>query len=114
MMTEKSIHADIVEFCQWGILTTDLTGTIVTCNPSFLKITGYDKEQIIGSHFSKIPALPIRDISLYEALFNDLIAGQEKISFKIEWHHQDGLKRFAKCHYRIYMWYVPHYLDLTN
>ena len=98
MKNETAIQTNIIEFSPWGILTTDLSGIIVSCNSSFLQVTGYEKHEIIGKDFSKIPALMETDVSDYKAIFNDLIKGQERVSFIFEWHHKDGTHRFAKCH----------------
>ena len=42
--------------------------------------------------------MPSKDITVYEEIFKDLITRQKRVSFKFEWCHQNGTKRFAKCH----------------
>ena len=50
-------YRNIVETSPTGILTVNLKGRIATCNSAFLHMTGYREDELIGKHFSKIPAI---------------------------------------------------------
>ena len=69
-------YKSIVELAPDGIATLDLKGFVLSCNSSFLEISGYSKSDIIGKHFSKLPTLSIQDIPKYTKVFKSIITGK--------------------------------------
>ena len=89
----EELYRSIFELSPDGILTVDLKGVVTTCNPVFLEFIGYSEKEIIGKHFSKIPALPAGDIPLYTKMLASLIRGKITKPFEAEWIHKDGTIR---------------------
>jgi len=102
--TEKQLreseekYKNIVELAPDGIITVDLKGIVLSCNSSFLKISGYSAEDIIGKHFTKLPALSVEDISKNVKIFKSIIMGKVSKPFEIKWIHIDGSPRWGEIH----------------
>lgn len=84
------LYRSIFELSPDGIITVDLKGVITKCNPAFLKFSGYLEKDIIGKHFTKIPTLQAKDISLYKKMVASLVRGKIPEPFESEWINIDG------------------------
>jgi PAS domain S-box-containing protein len=91
-------YRNIVELAPDGIMTVDTKGVVTSCNTSLLQLTGYDKAEIIGKRFSKLPSAIMKDIPTYSKLFSSLIKGQKVVSGEMPWKHKDGTQRL--CEFR--------------
>ncbi|MFC2083267.1 PAS domain S-box protein, partial [Candidatus Bipolaricaulota bacterium] len=58
-------YRSIVELSPVGIVTVDLRGRISSCNQSFLSMTGYQEDDLVGKHFTKLPPAHARDLPKY-------------------------------------------------
>lgn len=88
----------LFELSPYGILTTDLLGTITSCNKSFLRLSGYGREQIVGKHFTRLPTLLKQDINTYLSIFKTVIGGKTHEPLEFKWHRSDGAIRNAEGH----------------
>lgn len=62
----------VVESLDEGIVVTDLEGNIVDCNPSFERITGYAREEVMGRN-PRLLKSARHDGAYYETLWHTLI-----------------------------------------
>ena len=77
----------LFEMAPEGILHVNTRGTVITCNRAFLGLTGFQREDIVGKHFTKLPTLPKRKIPDYIKMFTGMIRGRKFNDFKFEWLH---------------------------
>ena len=70
----NNIHNNIFEHIQNGVLITNPDSEVVYCNPSFTRITGYTREDIIGCNPGMLHS-GRHDKKFYEAMWKDI---QEK------------------------------------
>lgn len=79
LITEAS--ADVV-------LQFNLEGDCTYCSPSVKRVLGYDRETMVGSHFSEYMSLP--EFARISALFQRVIKGEHILAFDFLMHHQSG------------------------
>ena len=68
-----------------GIITVNTKGVVNSCNPAFLRLTGYTKKEIIGLHVSELPTMRKREIPKYLKLFGSLLRGYKQKTFEFEY-----------------------------
>ncbi|MFC1503993.1 PAS domain S-box protein [Spirochaetota bacterium] len=95
----ENIFKNIVDLAPDGILTVDFKGYIVYANPAFIKLTGYQKEEIVGKHFTKLPTLRAKDIPQYIKMFVTMIKKDKIKSLNFIWHHKDGKERYGAARF---------------
>lgn len=98
--TKKEL-AGITELISDGTLTIDKKGIITSCNSSFLKLSGYLKDEIVGKHISKVSALRLRDIPEFMKVFNSMIIGKTPKPFEFVWIHKNGSERWGEAYFRL-------------
>ena len=92
-------YEELIRSAPNGIVVVDKTGFITMVNPAFIRTTGYNKEEIIGKHFTKYQGFKVKNISKYVKLFAELIAGKvPPEGVEIEWKHKNGSIGFAEVH----------------
>jgi len=89
-------YRNILETMEEGYYEYDTSGNLQFCNDSFLKITGYDREEMIGSHYRKFTNP--QDVSKVFRAFNNVYISQ-KPSKEFEWRIQrkDGDHRYLEA-----------------
>lgn len=92
-------YRNTIELAPESIITSDLKGTITSCNSSFLQRTGFSREEIVGKHFTKLPTLQARDIPKYAKLVTSVLRGKIPKPFEFRWVHKDGTDRFGEAHF---------------
>jgi PAS domain S-box-containing protein len=91
-------YRNIVEMAPEGILIMDLKGTIVSSNPAFQRMTGLNREEIEGRHFTKLPTVRIREAPKYLKLFKAILKDEAPGLFETKWMTRDGESRFCQTH----------------
>lgn len=84
-----------------GILTCDTKGFVLTCNPAFMRITGFKEHQIVGTHLSKLPTLVPEDIPQYVKLFGKMLRGRLRMPYEFRWKDKKGSIRLGTAHYSL-------------
>jgi len=87
----------IVELAPDGIITVNIKGIVNSCNPAFLNMTGYTKEEIVGKHISHLPTMNKRDIPKYLTIFGSLLRGNKLQSYEFQWIHKNGTYHYAEA-----------------
>ncbi|GAB6039535.1 PAS domain-containing hybrid sensor histidine kinase/response regulator [Endothiovibrio diazotrophicus] len=62
----------VIEHMLEGVITTDAAGVILAVNPAFVRITGYDPEEVIG-HTPRVLKSGRHDEAFYQRLWAELI-----------------------------------------
>ena len=91
-------YRNIVELAPDGILTGNLKGVATSCNSAFLKLTGFSREEIVGTHISRFPTLRIQDIPKYVKVILSAMRGKSINPFEFIWVHKDGTHRWGEAH----------------
>ncbi len=81
-----------------GIVIFDMKGTVTSVNPAGIKMSGYSKNEIVGSHLLKLPFLRARDIPKYAKLLISVLRGEEPEPFEVVFHHKDGTSHWTEIH----------------
>ena len=89
-------YRTILQTMEEGYYEYDTAGKLQFCNDSFLNITGYDREEMMGSHY-KIFTKP-KDVTNVFRAFNRVYVSQ-KPSKEFEWriHRKDGGDRYLEA-----------------
>ena len=69
--TRLRLLAKVVERLREGVIITDLAGSIVEVNPRFCEITGYAREEVVGSN-PRLLKSARHDEAFYEAMWSTL------------------------------------------
>ncbi|MBU7021863.1 MAG: PAS domain S-box protein [Theionarchaea archaeon] len=91
-------YRSIVELAPDGIITTDMKGVFTSCNSAFLTLTGYEREEIVGKHFTRLPTARTMDIPMYINLFKKFIKEGISQPFEFIWIHKDGSRRLGEAY----------------
>jgi PAS domain S-box-containing protein len=91
-------YRQLFELSPMGVATADIKGVVTSCNPAFLKITGYSESEIVGKYFLKLPTLPARDLPKYTKMFTAAIKEGFPENYEFEWLHKDGRNRLGYAH----------------
>ncbi|MBN1265054.1 MAG: PAS domain S-box protein [Anaerolineales bacterium] len=95
--SEERYH-NIVDLAPDGIITANQSGVITSCNQAFLQLSGYQLEDIVGKHFTRLPTLAKQDIEEYAALLKAIFQGSIQRSYEFRWKHADGSRRWGEAH----------------
>ena len=94
-------YRNMIELSPDGIAISDLKGTVTSVNKSFLDITGFNKEEIVGKHVSRLPTISFKDFPNYMKVYKDILLGKQKEPFVFRWKHKNGELRWGECRYTI-------------
>lgn len=86
-------YRGIVELAPVGILTVDLEGIVTSCNEAFARMAGYDREELAGVHFTKLPPVKLADVPKYVRLFRSILIGRPPEPFETTWVRKNGTLR---------------------
>jgi len=89
-------YRNILETMEEGYYEYDISGNLQFCNDSFLGITGYDREEMIGVHYRKFTNP--KDVSKVFRSFNNVYISQRPSKeFKWRIHRKDGGNRYLEA-----------------
>ncbi|MFC2079424.1 PAS domain S-box protein [Candidatus Bipolaricaulota bacterium] len=91
-------YRSIVELSPFGIVTVDFNGRISSCNQSFLAMTEYSEDELVGKHFTKLPPTRARDLPKYVRAFRSIAAGKAPEPFETSWTTKGGDVRQGEIH----------------
>jgi PAS domain S-box-containing protein len=94
-------YRSIFDLAPDGIITTDLKGTVTSCNTAFLQLSGFSREEIVGTHFSKLPTIHLKDLPHIIKFFASIIKNKKAGPIEFHWIHNDGTVRMAEIHANI-------------
>jgi PAS domain S-box-containing protein len=91
-------YRSLVELAPDGIIAVDLNGTITSVNDSFLKMLGYDSEEVVGKHFTEIGSVRPEDIPRFMELFRSVIERKSVSPIEFSYVRRDRAIRWAEVH----------------
>ncbi len=99
MSKEKTDHRfkSLIENSPNGIATVNKIGIITFCNPTFLKLTGYPEDEIVGKHISRLPTIQKKDIPRYLKLVISAFKGSNLPEIEFEYITKSKEIRFGKA-----------------
>ena len=86
-------HRNLVKLARDGIMTFDLKGNIISVNPSFMRLTGFSKDEIVGRHISQLPTLRKTDMAGFLKMFKSLLLGKVFKNTEFIYKRKDGQVR---------------------
>jgi len=95
--SEQKYHS-IIDLAPDGIITANEKGVVTSCNQAFLDLSGYELEDIIGKHFSRIPTLTRQDVALYAPVLMSVLKGEIHRNYEFRWKHADGSRRWGDAY----------------
>jgi PAS domain S-box-containing protein len=98
-LESEELYRSLFELSPDGIVTVDLKGKAMSCNPAFLELSGYSEEEIIGKHFTKFPFFRVKDVPNYVKVFGSLIKGKVPEPFNNKWLHKNGSTRHGNIRF---------------
>lgn len=101
LLKSEEKYRTLVELAPDGVVTLDVTGVVTSCNTATARLTGYSKDDIVGSHFTTLKFLQEKYLSQYQTVFNQLIEGKTPQPFEITWVHKDGTPYLGEAHIRL-------------
>jgi PAS domain S-box-containing protein len=91
-------YKSIFDLAPDGIITTDMKGIVTSCNTAFLQLTGFSREEILGTHFSKLPTIHLKDLPQIIKFFASIIKNKKAGPIEFHWLHNDGTVHMAEIH----------------
>ena len=88
----------LVELAPDGIVTFDMKGVVTSVNSAFLKITGYELDEVLGKNFLKLKSLPNSDLASYFMVFSNLIKGSMPPPFEFKYIKKDRSQSWGEAH----------------
>jgi len=97
----EEMYKSLVELAPDGIITFNLMGFITSANSAYYRLTGFNEEEIIGKHFTKIGAARIRDLPKYIDIFASLVRGEHPASIEFPFLRKDGSHGWGESHFAL-------------
>ncbi len=94
-------YRKLFELSPDAILTFNLAGLCTSFNPAAERNLGYSKEEVVGSHISKLPFLRARDIPNYIKVFNSIWEGKVPAALEIPYVCKDGSSGFGEANFGV-------------
>ncbi len=101
LIESEKKYSRLVQESPDAIVSADRTGKLLSFNPTAERMSGFEKEELIGKHFSKTGILAGK--SLHKAIqeFVLAIAGNERLPFELEVIRKDKSKLTAEANLRL-------------
>lgn len=97
----KEEISNIIDAVSEGILVTNLNGVVTSCNKAFCEVTGFNEDEIVGKHFTKLPTLRYSDIPKYIKMFTKPFISEVTKSFEFKWTHKDKTTHHGEANVRV-------------
>jgi len=96
--TSEERYRNLVELAPDGIITVDVKGVIASINTAFTTLTGFSKDEIVGTHFTKLGTIRSQDLPQYLRMFNDTVRGKVPKSVEFTFHRKNGTTGWGEVH----------------
>jgi len=90
MPQSEQLYRTMIERSSLGIFTVDTRGVVTSFNETFIKMTGYSRDELVGKNISHFPTLRKRDIPKYLKMFKSIINGDVPKPFEFKWVNKEG------------------------
>jgi two-component system sporulation sensor kinase C len=83
-------YRTLMELAPDGIVTVNLKGDVTWINNAYSTITGFSKEEIVGSKIWSIGPVRAGDVFMFFRLFFDLLRGKDIPPIEFQWYDKEG------------------------
>ncbi|MFC1718486.1 PAS domain S-box protein [Candidatus Poribacteria bacterium] len=91
-------HRDLVELAPDGIMTMNNLGMITSINRAFTVLTGFEEDEIVGKHFTKIGTMRGIPVTRYARMLSDIIRGKRSGPMEFSFVRKDGTVGIGEAH----------------
>jgi PAS domain S-box-containing protein len=88
----------MVEMAPDGMATIDMKGVFTSVNSAFLRLTGYERQNIVGKHFTKLQTIQPKDIPKYLKMMISALRGRLPEPFEYSYVRKDGTIGWGEAH----------------
>jgi len=99
LILSEERYRNIVDLAPAGIMTLDLKGVLTSANSTFLKLTGFSRNEIVDKHFTKLGTLRARDIPRYAKIFSSILRGKLPPPSEFPFTRKNGTTGWAEAHF---------------
>ncbi|UCC97262.1 MAG: PAS domain S-box protein [Phycisphaerales bacterium] len=82
-------HRSMIELAPDIIVVVNRLGVIVSCNSAAEKVTGYTREELVGTHFTKLGAVRFKDVPKLVSVFSNVLRGNVPDPFELNFLRKD-------------------------
>ena len=90
--------SSLVELAPDGIVTFDMRGVVTSVNSAFLKISGYNQNEVLGKNFLRLKSLSSSDLKSYFIVFSNLLKGSMPPPFEFKYIKKGGSLCWGEAH----------------
>ena len=95
----------LVEFAPDGIFTIEKDGTVTSCNTALQRLTGYGKDEILGTYFAKLPFLTDSEEIKYLNQIEFSMTGNVLEPFELPCKRKDEIAIWLEMHVSSLKWH---------
>lgn len=88
----------IIDLAPDGIVTVSLRGVVTSVNPAFLKITGYDLDEVLGKRFYQLGSMRNIDLRNNLKVFASIARGKLPPPVEFVFQYKDGTQGWGEAH----------------
>lgn len=88
----------LVDLVPDGIITINPLGYITFVNDTFLKLSGFDREEILNKHLTKMGTIRRQDLLKHIQTFATIIKGNVPPPIEFHWTRKDGTPCVGEAH----------------
>jgi PAS domain S-box-containing protein len=74
-----------------------MKGIVTSINRSFLVLTGFSKDEIVGKHFTQLGTIKMKDVPRYVKVVSDMLRGKKVDNIEFDYYRKDGTHRFGEA-----------------
>lgn len=86
----ETLYHDMIELLPDTIIAVDMQGTVLLCNEALIKLTGYQREEMIGKNFVEIELLDKAMMPEYVNLLGAILNGEYRPPVEAPINCKDG------------------------
>lgn len=90
IIKSEARYRSLVDLAPDGIATLSFTGEVLWVNDSFIKITGFPREELVGKNIFALGTLRPGDVRKYVGLFLDIMKGKDIPQIEFKWVKKTG------------------------
>jgi len=99
LKASKEKYANLIRSSPAGIITIDTKGNITSCNKRILDFTGYTRNELAGTNFTRLKILKVKDIAKLLKMLAQAIKGKKIQKFDLSWQHKNGTSYICETRY---------------
>lgn len=90
-------YRNLIQMAPDSIITLNERGMITSCNDAIVKLSGFEKKELIGEQFSKLAVFSLKDIPRFTKLFARIWNSNRTRNIEFGFIHKDGTQKWASA-----------------